>query len=354
MSGNTPFPDDIHTTFGLYHRPRKWAERPDSGLCTSGSECSTPTIHVVTNVGEVSRPRRLGVVKLALALLTVAVTLFAGSAAAVARDGLDVGSDITYEILDTGVVHVESTYTLKNTTPSSSDSRGVTNYYFYAYTTSVPSSAIDVVARSNGAELKVELDPVDSTTEVLRATISFPNMYNGQSRTVVLSYDIAGEAPRTPKSDQRVNAAYASFYVFGEGDDGNVSVSIVVPPAVDADLLGSPLTKATLPDGKVSYSSRNIADPRNWYAFISARKDTALVLNPVDAGGAIVDVRSWPGDQAWADFAIKDVREGLPALSSLIDEPLPIKGLQVIQATTPYLYGAAGWFRPSGFSKCEP
>ena len=59
--------------------------------------------------------------------------------------------------------------------------------------------------------------------------------------------------------------------------------------------------------------------------------------NPVETAGVSVGVRSWPGDTAWADFATKDVTDGVPALATLIDEPLPIKGLEVIQATTPYL-----------------
>jgi hypothetical protein len=280
------------------------------------------------------------------AAVAVIVLVLGNSPSAFARDGLDTSSDTTYDIGADGTVHVEAVYTLTNTKGSTTAGRVTTDYYFYAHTSAIPHSAINVTATSNGAALAFETSPVDDAPDLQRLKVTFPNLFNGQTRVITVAYDIAGEAPRTKKNDERVNAAYASFYAIGQGDDGNVSVRVVAPTSVDVEFFGSKLTPGTSRDGKNYYSEESIADPYNWYSFISARKDEALVKTPVDTAGVSINVRSWPGDTAWNEFATKQVRDGVPALASLIDEPLPIQGLEVIQATTPYLYGAAGWFQP--------
>jgi hypothetical protein len=268
------------------------------------------------------------------------------STAAFARDGLDTSSDTTYDIGADGTVHVEAVYTLTNTKGSTTSGRVITDYYFYAHTSAIPHSAENVSATSNGSALQVEISAIEDVPDLQRLTVNFPNLYNSQTRVIIVAYDIAGEAPRTTKSDERVNAAYASFYAIGQGDEGNVSVHVVAPARLNMEFFGAKLQAGSSSSGRISYDEVNIADPFKWFAFVSARNDEALVRTPVETAGVSVGVRSWPGDTAWADFATKDVRDGVPALAMLIDEPLPIKGLEVIQATTPYLYGAAGWFQP--------
>jgi hypothetical protein len=277
---------------------------------------------------------------------TVVVLLLGSSTAAFARDGLDTSSDTTYDIAADGTVHVEAVYTLTNTKGSTNSGRVITDYYFYAYWSSIPHSATNVTATSNGGALQVEISAIDDVPNLQRLQVNFPNLYDGESRVINVAYDIAGEEPRTTDSEERVNAAYASFYAIGQGDEGNVSVHVVAPATMDVEFLGANPKAASSASGKISYNEENIADPVKWFAFVSARNDDALVHTPVETAGVSVGIRSWPGDTAWTDFATKDVRDGVPALATLIDEPLPIKGLEVIQATTPYLYGAAGWFQP--------
>jgi hypothetical protein len=280
------------------------------------------------------------------AACAVVVLIVGSSTATFARDGLDTSSDTTYDIGADGTVHVEAVYTLTNTKGSTTSGRVITDYYFYAHTSAIPHSAINVTATSNGGALQVEISAIDDAPDLQRLKVDFPNLYNGQTRVITVAYDIAGEAPRTTKNDERVNAAYASFYAIGQGDEGNVAVHVVAPTSLDMEFFGAKLKAGSSTSGKISYDAENIADPLQWYAFVSARNDAALVRTPVETAGVSVGVQSWPGDTAWADFATKDVRDGVPALAALIDEPLPIKGLEVIQATTPYLYGAAGWFQP--------
>ncbi len=276
----------------------------------------------------------------------VVVLVLGGSTAAFARDGLDTSSDTTYDIGADGAVHVEAEYTLTNTKGSTTSGRVITDYYFYAHTSAIPHSATNVTATSDGNALQVEISARDDVPDLQRLTVNFPNLYNGQTRVIIVAYDIAGEAPRTTESDERVNAAYASFYAIGQGDEGDVSVHVVAPTTLDVEFFGAKMKAGSSASGKISYDEENIADPVKWFAFVSARNDEALVRTPVETAGVSVGVRSWPGDTAWADFATKDVRDGVPALATLIDEPLLIKSLEVIEATTPYLYGAAGWFQP--------
>jgi hypothetical protein len=281
-----------------------------------------------------------------VAASAVVVFLLGSSTPAFARDGLDTSSDTTYAIGTDGMVHVEAVYTLTNTKGSTTSGRVITDYYFYAHTSAIPHSATNVTATSNGSALQVEISAIEDAPDLQRLQVRFPNLYNGQTRVIIVAFDIAGEAPRTTESDERVNAAYASFYAIGQGDEGNVSVHVVAPITLDMEFVGATLKAGSSSGGKISYGEENIADPVKWFAFVSARNDAALVRTPVETDGVSVGVRSWPGDTAWADFATKEVRDGVPALATLIDEPLPIKGLEVIQATTPYLYGAAGWFQP--------
>lgn len=70
---------------------------------------------------------------------------------------------------------------------------------------------------------------------------------------------------------------------------------------------------------------------------VSARNDAALDVHDVDVGDRKVSVAAWPGDAEWSAFVEKNLTDGLPALE---------KRLSIVEASTPYLYGYAGWFLP--------
>ena len=57
----------------------------------------------------------------------------------------------------------------------------------------------------------------DPSTRLAR--ISFPNLLYGRSRTITLTFEVPGEKPRA-KDGTRVGPGYATFAVYGVGDDG--------------------------------------------------------------------------------------------------------------------------------------
>jgi hypothetical protein len=279
------------------------------------------------------------------ALLVIVGGLSVEPTTALAANGLDVSSVTTYEISTDGKVHVTADYTLLNT-KESTRSGGVTrDFYFSGFTIAVPKSAENVAAVSDGGELGFDRSEFEKGKGVDRVDISMPNLFNGGTRRITVTYDVVGDPPRTPSGDERVNPAYAAFFAFGVGDPDQVEVRIIAPAKLDIETFGPSLQRAVDGTGKVTYSQTAIADPISWAVFVSARNDPALVRNPVEAAGTKVDIRSWPGDTAWADYAARNVTSGLPALAALIGEPVPTSHLDLIESITPYLYGAGGWYQ---------
>ena len=134
---------------------------------------------------------------------------------ALADEGLATGATSRF-VLDPKATTVDATVTidLRNTTPSQGDF-----FYFYdAFSVPVPAGAEKVRARSGGSSLSVSLKGTEDPSTKL-ATISFPNLLYGRSRTITLTYEVPGEKPRA-KDSTRVGPGYASFAVYGVGDSG--------------------------------------------------------------------------------------------------------------------------------------
>jgi hypothetical protein len=287
---------------------------------------------------------------LTIALFLPVAVLFGTPSPAGAADGLSVTSTTTFTVdAAAGAVRVRGEFHLVNTLPDQVDGTTVRRRYFSGFTVPGPAASANAIAvTAGGGGLRVTRRPVPGATDYVLYDIAFASdLFYRDTADVVLTYDITGNPPRSD-NPIRVNAAYAAFGAFGIGDEGEVTVRVVVPDGFEVDVLGSD-TQVSHENGTTVYTATDIADPQQFDLFISARNDEALVSTQVTTdGGDRFDVRSWPGDDEWQQFVADLIRSGVPSLESLVGRPWPIDSLlEIRQAYTPYLYGYAGWFSAS-------
>lgn len=287
---------------------------------------------------------------LAATLVAIPFGIAGSSGVAHADNGLSVTSTTTYAIDATsGVVHVLVEMSLRNTIPDEQKDGYTIQRYFAGFSLPAPVGATNPVAVSaNGGHLTVTAVSVPNNTDFFLYDIAFASrLLFGQTRRITVTYDITGHPPRSD-NPSRVNSAYAAFNAFGIGDDGRVTVRIVVPPGFTSDTFGDDAA-VTSEDGNTVYTASDIDNPDEFGIFVSARKDEALIESKVSTdSGAEFRVRSWPGDTEWQRFVIARIKSGVPVLSDLIGQPWPIdEEVEVREAYTPYLYGYAGWFSAS-------
>ena len=158
---------------------------------------------------------------------------------ALADGGLAIGGRSRY-VLNPKTTTVQATVTvdLRNTTASS----GGYFYFYDTFTVPVPAGAEKVRARSNGSPLPVSLQHTDDPSTRL-ARISFPKLLYGRTRSIALTFEVPGEKPRS-KDSTRVGPGYATFAVYGVGDEGRNNVEVVAPTAMRFEATSDDFTSA--------------------------------------------------------------------------------------------------------------
>ena len=279
-----------------------------------------------------------------LAALVLAVVVLA-AAPAVAEDGLRIEGDTIYDIVPAQErTTVSSTITVTNETTDRVVGGVLRRSFFNGLTVGVSAGARNFVATSSGANLSVTTSPINDAIQ--RADIAFPSLFSGQRRTIVLRYDIIGDAPRT-EGLNRANPAYVSFVALAIGDDTLASVRVNVPPGFEVETVGSKIDDRPSASGGTTLTASGFPTGNGWGVVVSARNDRALQSIDADAGARDVVVRAWPNDTEWQRFVVTGVGQGIPVLEELIGQPWPIKSqLQITEATSSYLRGYAGWFSP--------
>ena len=292
--------------------------------------------------------RRLFSLLALVAALSVAV--LAAPQTVDAADGLSYRSTTTYTVdAASGVVHVLAEVALTNTIADQRDGNYINRRYFTGFSLPVPVGAVNQVATTtSGRPLALTTRLIDGNTNFYLYDIDLAkSLFYQETTQVNVTYDITGLPPRS-ENPWRVNAAYAAFDAFGSGDDGKVTVRVVVPPGFEIDTFGDDAV-VTKENGNTVYTATDIANPNEFDIFISARNDNSLTSTDVTtATDDQFNLRSWPGDAEWQTFVTTQIRDGVPALSTLVGQPWPIDDtVEVREAYTPYLYGYAGWFSAS-------
>lgn len=315
-------------------------------------------------MGERVRVRRAGQrqVRGALAGLLTLVSLGAAAPAASAppaapvavvspasttgQEGLRTSTRTTYRLDPAnGVVEVAVQITLTNDQPDIVEGGYISRFYLDRFGVPVLGEADGFSASRDGRPLPVTRVPT-AGVPMATATIDLvPNLFAGETQVIDLAYRIPSVPPRS-EVFSRVNPAFVTFPVFAVGDPGDVYVEVIVPKALEVELVGSPMERSDEGDAVV-FRAGGI-DPETFLTHVVARDDDALVSVPVTFGGHRLTVLGWPGDGEWAQFVGRQVGQGVPALEDLIGLPWPGEDdLEVIETASPYLYGYAGWYRPS-------
>lgn len=279
----------------------------------------------------------------------VAMPMVGGSSVAAqsAGNGLEERSVNSFDFdPGRGVVRVTIDTTLRNVTTDRVDGAVVERTYFDSYVVAVPRGAENIAVTRNGAVLAGELIsnpefPAFSTYRFALGT----QLFSGQSADVQVAYDHLGAPPRDPVP-WRVNEAYAGFVALGLGDEGLVTLRISQPLGYEfdefTDLSGFDVSD---PDefGTVVYTRAGLNDDVR--ITVGMANDDRLVSQPLTVDGVAIELRSWPDDPEWADFAAARVEAGIPALEQLIGSDWPVDGdFAVRQTVEPNLRGYAGWF----------
>jgi hypothetical protein len=279
--------------------------------------------------------------------LVAAILITAPAAPAAAAEGLDVANETVYTVDPaTGVVRAVVNLTLTNTTRDEREGNTIRRSFFTGFSVPVPVGSVNPVVTSDGRQLPVSATEIPGNLGYFVFDVEFNNrLYAGQTRQLTLTYDITGQPPRT-EIPTRSNPAYVSFFAYGVGDPGKVTVKVVVPEPWEVDNFGDDIT-VSQEAGNTVYTAADIENPDDYTVFISARNDDGLASETVTFDDHEFVVRGWPGDDEWRGFVSTQLDDGVPALETLIGERWPIEGsLEVRQANTPYLYGYAGWFSP--------
>jgi hypothetical protein len=272
------------------------------------------------------------------------------SAVAVAQsagNGLDERSVNSFEFdPGRGVVRVTIDIDLRNVTEDRVDGSVISRAFFDTYSVAVPVGAENIVATRNGAVLDGTLSPIPQSPAFSSYRFQLdPPLFSGDSATVQVTYDHLGAPPRDPVP-WRVNEAYAGFVAFGLGDEGQVTLRISQPFGYEfdefTDLAGFEVSEPD-PFGTVVHTRSGLSQDTR--ITVGMANDDRLVSRPLDVDGVDLQLRSWPDDPEWADFAAATVERGLPALEELIGIEWPIEGsFDVRQTVEPTLSGYAGWF----------
>ncbi len=282
----------------------------------------------------------------AVALAVLVVGFLVGTTAPVwaqEDDGLELEVVTTYDMRPAdGRIEVRLDIGATNTLTDATDDFGVTRYYFDEVVFAIPIEAVDVVASDDSGDLAVDMveRPDDGITEASIALRS--RLYSGQSRDLRLRFDLPGAAPRSD-GDIRIDEAYGWFFVWAYGDPGSSAVTAVVPPEFEVDVVGDPLRETRDDSGRRVFESGDISDPFAWVSVISARNDAQLVTTEFEVAGGRIELRSWPSDDQWADAVTQILRDGIPVLASLIDEPWQTD-VVITESIEPSIHGYGGWY----------
>ena len=276
----------------------------------------------------------------ALAALVVAAAAVAGPSA-LADEGLATGATSRYVLdAEATTVDAEITIDLRNVTPD----QGSFYYFFDSFSVPVPAGAEKVRARSGGADLSVSLRRTEDPSTRL-AEISFPNLLFGRSRTIVLTFEVPGEKPRSADST-RVGPGYATFAVYGIGDPGRSIVEVVAPSSMTFDATSDDFT-AEEDGSRTTHRTTQTAGEGGYWAVVSLRDPEQGDEQTVDVAGVSLLLNGFEDDPKWADFVAGQVTQGLPTLEALVGTPWPGGLERIREDATPSLRGYDGWFDPS-------
>ncbi len=293
-----------------------------------------------------------GVLRLFMAAsLAIGLLLLADQRPASAEGGLVVKSETTYTVDDDlDAVRVHEQHTITNVTRDRRRGNYIEYFFYNRFNFFIPNEAQDLTITSRGGTLtpRIEEDPEFDGGDFGWQSVGFSNLRYNQTRVLEADYLIPSGTPRGD-SLFRSNGAYHSFGVFTTGDPGLATVRLRVSPGMVVESIGDDLKRASPDDeGYIIYEAVDIDEPRDFWTYVTVRDDDELVEAVANVEDYDVVVKAWPDDTEWLETVTELVEDGLPVLEEAIGQPWPVEGqLTITEASTPYLYGYAGWYDTS-------
>jgi hypothetical protein len=266
-------------------------------------------------------------------------------AAPAQEDGLQTRTTSTY-VVDpaAGAIRVTVDVSVTNQIPNRTRGGIIEQAYFSEIGVPVLSEAKDFVATRTGGGTAA-VTPRDIGNPYVRSAVIEldPNLFYGQTQSLQLTYNLPNQPPRAP-GVSRANDAFVAFPAFTFGDAGLGSVEIRLPERYAVEVVGAELDETTA-DGQTVLTAENLESPDSFIAFVVGSDEEKLVIEQADVEGAEVEVRAWPDDPEWAEFAATQVGDAKPVLEELIGLAWPRDDkLAIVETAGPYAYGYAGWY----------
>jgi hypothetical protein len=278
------------------------------------------------------------------ALVATFVLSFATPLAVAAADEIGTTGASTYQVMpDKGLIRVSVTLKVTNRVPSTVSSydcsyqyydywygwmtipktcSSTTRYYVNETSLWVESGARQVRVTTNGG--KAKLTP-DKKTESFRSyKVTFPKIFNGQTRTLKATYVLRGGTPRSATTD-RVNGAYLNFWAMSQPTD-KATVRIEIPKAFEIETYGGSVSRSVKGNTRI-LANGNVAEPAKYFVGITGTNPSGFAKAQLTTGdGRAVSILGWPGDKAWMAAVRREAESALPKLAALIGQPIPGQG----------------------------
>lgn len=301
--------------------------------------------------------RAVGLLALFIAVGTLQLSLPASAAAA---DGVTNTAVTTYTVNPAaGRLDVQVDVTVKNTKAGvtslyaclkwvydpiygyyqvSSTCERTTVYYVDGSYLWLESAATSIKVTANAGTAKIALFKKGDGYNEYR--ISYKALYKGQTRSLHVTYQIPGGAPRS-KADTRIGEAYVSFCVSSNGLDGG-STRVTLPSAyvVTVDAHNGTFSKSGA-QGSVTYATASMIKPEEFWACFDGDNLSGYKRSSLSSpSGRAIEIQAWPEDADWHGEVTKQIEDSLGKLETLIGRPLPGSGTVVVREVSDAGLGA--------------
>ncbi len=254
----------------------------------------------------------------------------------------------SFELIpESHLIRVTAVLTVKNLIPSTTQGYTTTDFYVNTAAFNVDPAGTNYRVSTTGGSASISIGNHEEGFLPI-ATVSFPSIFYGQSRTITTTYDIPSGAPRSGGT-HRAGMAYAIFCGFPGGAYGGdpESLRILVPDRYAVDQYSGLDMSTTSADGKTVLTWSGATDPgsESHSACVEATDENAFqVGDHTSPGGIHVTTKNWPEDTEWQQAVSAEVGPQLDSLEEVIGRPADAEEITVQEVLGEALSGYAGEF----------
>lgn len=260
---------------------------------------------------------------------------------------MSIDAETTYRLMPKErKVHVTVKAHLTNHMPATTQGAYVSTPYFPTFAVPAMGPVTNAEARSSvGGQLDVDIEKGTHGISGVVADLE-PNLVYGTPQTVTIEFDLPDQPPRS-KSVTRVNKGFASWFVFGAGDRGDIDIRIEAPADFDVTFSRPVRVDDSRQGDRNIYEMKNVRRYDDAAIFASATNENGIAGKRLKVDDTSVTIKAWPGDTKWQRFATRWTKDGLPTLEKLIGVDELQDDLTVAESSRSYQLGFAGFYVPS-------